>query len=138
MLTHTGISALYKLLDVGCGLNLFPFEWDTKEKIVRKARKRNKFYFNIHKTALYGITLFSGVRLIQAMSRGNFPLLYRILNMVWLAAYILTAICFIQFQLKECEILQFVNCLLVYIKKDKGNYCEFFLNLHVSISSYVY
>ncbi|OXA46419.1 uncharacterized protein LOC118437688 [Folsomia candida] len=121
MLTPTGVSAVCHLLDVGSGLKLFPFDFDPKEKCVKRAGRGHRFYFDLHKTAIYVMTLFSAVRLIQAMSRDHFPLVLRILNMVWLAAYTLGAICYAQFARKEGEMIEFVNCLLGYMRRTSIN-----------------
>ncbi|OXA42963.1 hypothetical protein Fcan01_22386 [Folsomia candida] len=117
MLSERAISAVHCLLDVGSGLKLFPFDWDPKEKCVKRAGKRHRFYFKIHKFINIAMNIFAAVRLVQALHRGKFPLLFRVLNTVWIFAYTLTTICFVQFDRKEGEILQFVNCLLAYVKR---------------------
>ncbi|XP_035715085.1 uncharacterized protein LOC118438650 [Folsomia candida] len=117
MLTPKGISAVCHLLDVGSGLKLFPFDWDSQEKCVKRAGRRHRFYFKIHKFINLFMNVLAAGRLMQAMSRGYFPLVLRILNTVWLMAYTLTTLCLVQFETKEGEILQFVNCLLSYVRR---------------------
>ncbi|OXA49513.1 hypothetical protein Fcan01_16031 [Folsomia candida] len=126
MLTATGVSAVCHFLDVGSALKLFPFDWDVKQQCFKRAGRRHRFYFKLHKLINLFMNVLAAGRLMQATRRAYFPLVLRILNTVWLMAYTLTTLCFVQFETKEGEILQFVNCLLRYVRRTsiRKNYSE--------------
>lgn len=121
-LSQRTTSAVFSFISMMCSLKLIPFHWDREKKELQKALDpRQRRDFAIHRKIMLSMTLFSILRYIQTANRGPFPLLLRILNIVWIVGYLLTSICLHQLDRKEAEIMQLSNILIRYLKTGQAD-----------------
>lgn len=121
MLTPTGRRGLELLLTCGTTLCLYPFNYNGIDHRLKKATRKQWATFLIHKYSSFFITIFAGSRLIIAWTaEGEFPIGYKVLNVVFFLAYVLTSITMYQFSVKEEAIRQYFNFLLQHLLQKDG------------------
>jgi hypothetical protein len=125
MISETAIRVVSTFLSYGCNkFRLFPYHWDEEKRRLAHASRRHLFLYNTHRWIFWVMTVWCYGRFIQAATWDNVTNRIRAIHSIWIFAYSLESLCYLQFQLKRQEIKYFVNSLFAYIEKHKGEHIE--------------
>jgi hypothetical protein len=74
---------------------------------------------------MLGMMLFSASRFLFTIGKETregfiFPARIRVMNIIWILGYSLSALCFVQFQQYGEQIMNFGNALLAYIENSRS------------------
>jgi len=111
--TLTASKAFKRALSFGCYAKLYPYKFDSEHSSLQ--RLKLPLHRKLHvfqKIIMYFITVFALLRFAQAMTNPYFPLLLKVLNVAWAAAYVLSSLGFLQFEYNEDQIRNFINCMM--------------------------
>lgn len=137
MLSLQNTYILCYLLDLGCHLQLFPYQWDPTKKRVLPLLKSQLSIFQAHSLIMATMTAFSMYRFLQVqyISGDEFPLSLKIMNSGWIGIYSLATIGLYQFGRHGEEIRTLVNWLLKYVEDQQAapkgeNIC---INIYINL-----
>ena len=120
MLTKTASNAVGHVMEIGCFLNFFPYKWN---KITRRLEPKitisHNIVFNFHGFTQCFMCLFSVVRFWLGLSEVGMPPRIRIMNMLWILAYIHGIQGFFELKYRKNQILLFSNTLFQYIDESE-------------------
>ena len=121
MLSDIAMTAVSHTLSFGCFLKLIPYKWDSiNYQLSLPTQKFHMWIFNCHRIFMFILGIIVGIRFLTFVHDKDVPAAIRVLHLVWVLAYFLTNICFLQFQLKRQEIMYFGNLLFDYIVKTRS------------------
>lgn len=126
MIARSAFRSIQTVIWYICLLKIAPYNWDSETcRLVTLTKWRHRLLHWIHSFTTYGLTIFAGLRFLNALSNdkantGQLTPRVAAMNILWGLAYLMSSVCFYQFTFKSEDILCFANTLLGHIKKVKG------------------
>lgn len=124
MLTQKAKTGFYRMLRFGCYFKLIPFDWDPDVIELLPASPVGLSQFHFHEIAIYTYTSVGTAKFIYhwKFTGKDFPLLQRLLSMLWMFAFYITSIGLIQLHLRREDIMRYANRMLEIVEGvDLGN-----------------
>ncbi|XP_035702468.1 uncharacterized protein LOC118433992 [Folsomia candida] len=95
--------------------SLSAFSWDEQKRHLRQNKSKSGMVsFYLHFVVILVMNVYCAGRLIQSLSKNGseFPLLIKILNLIWTGAYTFTSILMMQYQILGKDMMLFANSIL--------------------------
>lgn len=120
MLSFKAAKALRRMLRFGCFIKFLPYEWDEHLNRIRDAPAWHLFLYQLHHLVAFAMTIFSTTRFALTFRHGADPVpdLIRTMSALWVLAYALENVCYIQLHIKKDQIRFYVNALLDFIEDN--------------------
>ena len=119
MLTARAWDALAQVMDIGCRLKFFPYEWNRiKRRLNSNISVSHSIIFNFHGFVQLSMLIFSVVQLLLGLGDYTMPPRLRVMNLLWILAYIHGLQGFYELKYKRGGILCISNAVFDYIEEQ--------------------